>query len=241
MIVCAILLGVLQAAPAVTPVAVPPPTMLGLTDEDVVVVVDQLGSDLQAVGASMVTIPALEDACRVDDACLSSTVQKSEAPLLLLLAFTRVGDELDVEEVIATATEVGRRQRTISMAHLAGAMLSPEAQLVLADLPATSTSTSPSPSPSASTSSASLGPAGGAPPIGLVTTLAGGALLGVGLVAFGFDAATLEDPTSAGVDKDRARTTGGIFLGAAVIGATAVGVGVGLLLFEGEEPTTAQP
>jgi len=239
MIVCALLLGVLQAAPAVTPVAVPPPPMLGLTDEDVVVVVDQLGSDLRAVGASMVTVPALEDACRIDDACLSSTVQKGEAPLLLLLAFTRVGDELDVEEVIVTATEVGRRQRTISMAHLAGAMLSPEAQQVLADLPAASTSTSPS--PSASTSSASLGPAGGAPPIGLVTTLAGGALLGVGLVAFGFDAATLEDPTSAGVDKDRARTTGGIFLGAAVIGATAVGVGVGLLLFEGEEATTAQP
>ena len=61
----------------------------------------------------------------------------------------------------------------------------------------------------------------------------GGAVVAVvGLAGFAFDASVLEDPTSAGAEKERARVTGWGWLAAAGVGVAAAAAGTAWTVIE---------
>lgn len=219
--VLGVLLMTAMAASGPTVVATPL-VALGLTEADETAARERLEAQVTAAGGALTPAAPVDELCRADDACVEEARASAGAAVWISLSLARVGDELDIDEVIASSTGVRRATRTVGVDQLATSVLSEE---TVATISSSSTTTAPAADTPPEVASSSE-----PPPLGLIAAIAGGGVAAVGLAAFGVEAATLEDAASLGADKERARTMGAVYLSVAALGVLGAGLGAGLLV-----------
>lgn len=147
-----------------------------------------------------------------DDTCL---VGLAAGGRLVSVEALRVGGDVDVAEVVVVGGVASHRRRSVPVPSLAGHILSPETCKALAPPVVVAP---PPPKEEAPAAVVAVHP-------GLWLAGGGAVVAVVGLAGFAFDASVLEDPTSAGADKERARVTGWVWLAAAGVGVAAAAAG----------------
>ncbi|MDP2343893.1 MAG: hypothetical protein Q8O67_23250 [Deltaproteobacteria bacterium] len=189
-------------------------SVTGFADDNAVKV--RLHTELEACAGGVVDVEA-PTPC--DEACAAGLATTAGAPHLLMIEALRVGGDVDVHErmVSSAGTIEHDAHRTVPAAAFEAAGVSPE---VCALLKPPAVQEAPPPA-----TTTQLHPA-------WFVVGGGGLLATIGLVGFGIEAGTLEDPKSSGADKERARVTGSIALGAVFVGVVAAGVAAGIALSE---------
>lgn len=190
-------------------------SVTGFAEADAEAVTSRLRAEITACAGDVVDVE-LPSPC--DEACVGQTAVAAGVSRVVTIEALRVGGDVDVQErIIASDSRVQHDgHRTVPAADFAAAVLSPEACAILR----------PAVEP--------VAPVVEAAPLHPAWFIAGaGAVIAAGgLVAFAVEATTLEDPKSSGADKERARVTGTIALGAVFVGVVAAGVGAGIALSE---------
>jgi hypothetical protein len=190
-------------------------SVTGFADDDVRAIQARLHRELEGCAGGVVDVEA-PTPC--DEVCAGGLATTAGVPHLVMIEALRVGGDVDVQErVISNDGKIEHdAHRTVPAAAFETAVISPEvcALVKAAEAPKETPTT---------TTTRPLHPA-------WYVTGAGGAVAVVGLLGFAIEASTLEDPTSAGSDKERARVTGTIALAAVFVGVVAAGVATGIAL-----------
>lgn len=216
--------GALALALAVhlsTTVGVVPPELVGFDDKDIPTARTAVGRAVTATGHKAALGPEVDEACAADGTCVAARLEGADFEHLVRVTALRVGDDVEVEDTLwdRGGAVVATGKRIVTVEGFLQSPLSSEVSAVL--LAAAEASADPATGGSGGTATKTPDPA---PDPALkprfIVAGAGGVLATIGLIGFAVEAATLEDPASRGADKDRARTTGWLFLG-----MTAVGVG----------------
>lgn len=210
-------------------VAVAAPSALGFEDAELPVLQARLRAAVAATGALVVDVAAVAAECLEEAACVNARVGENAA--LVVVDVSRVGSDVDAIDHAwgQGGVELARAQRSLSTTDFDNAPLSPEVVGALSALTRAAADDAMVPPTTPSSKPPSL-------PVSTSTLAVGaGAVVGVAALAgFALEAGTLEDPQSLGADKERARVTSWLFLGAAVAGVGGAVAG-GLLL--PHEPT----
>jgi hypothetical protein len=222
--VLSLVVATLVAAADPPRVAVAAPTGLGFEQPELPVLQARLRAAVAATGALVVDVDAVAVECVEDPACVTAHVGSHDA--LVVVEVSRVGSDVEVVDRVwrTGGAEVARAQRSLSTTEFDAAPLSPEVTGALSGLLRAPSGAATEQPPAAAPATASSSPS--------LATLAisAGAVVGVaGLAGFAVEAGTLEDPRSRGADKERARVTSWVLLGAAVAGVGGAIAG-GLLL-----------
>jgi len=215
-------------------VGVAPVELVGFDDKDAPAAVAAIDAAVAATGHAVVPGPAVDDACAADGTCVAGRFDGTSLDQLLRLSALRVGGDVEVKDTLYDrgGAVLASGSRLVTVEVFLKDPLSSEVGAVLVGLAPSSPSSSSS---SSSTSSAKV-PSGLPLPPGAIVAGAGGLLAAIGLVGFGVEAATLEDPESSGSDKERARTMGWVYLGLAAIGVGATAGGAFWALMPEEAP-----
>ncbi len=231
------LLTVALTARLVATVGVGPVELVGFDDRDATAAVAAVNAAVVATGHAVASGPSLDDICAEDGVCVASRLDGTDLDQLLRLSALRVGGDVEVKDtlydhdgaVVATGT------RLVTVEVFLQDPLSSEVGAVLVGL-APSSPSSPSSSKQAEAIVLEVPP-------GAFVAGAGGLLAAIGLAGFGIEAATLEDPSSKGSDKERARVMGWVYLGLTAIGVGAAtgGAAWALLPDEREAPSSSAP
>ena len=219
-------------------VGVVPVELLGFDGNDAPAARAAVDAAVIATGHAVAAGPALDETCAADGTCVARRFDGTSLDQLLHLSALRVGGDVEVKDTLYDrgGAVLASGSRLVTVEVFLKDPLSSEVGAVLVGLAPSSPSSSSS---SSASSSALTAPAVVGLPPGAVVAGAGGLLAAIGLVGFGIDVATLEDPSSKGSDKERARMTGWIYLGLTAVGVgAAAGGAVWAMLPEEESPTT---
>jgi len=220
-------------------VGVVPVELVGFDGNDAPAALAAVDAAVLATGHAVAPGPALDETCAADGTCVARRFDGTSLDQLLHLSALRVGGDVEVKDTLYDrgGAVLASGSRLVTVEVFLKDPLSSEVGAVLVGLaPSSPTSSSSS---SSSSSSVLTAPAVVDLPPGAVVAGAGGLLAAIGLVGFGIDVATLEDPSSKGSDKERARMTGWIYLGLTAVGVgAAAGGAVWALLPEEASPTT---
>lgn len=217
---------------ATVAVAFQPP--VGLTEEETTSARARLMEEV-AASADVISAEPLDPACVTDPACVETArAGLPDAPTgLVVVEFVRVGPVVQVTATVGAPNGGVTGSHGLDDEQLAkGIILPPSVHAWVAKLSEPDVPLPPPPAPPP--------PPPPAPGEGLSTMQiasiavggAGAALLLIGGVLVATNEPVLEDPDSAGVDKERAATGGFAGVAAAVVGVALVGTGVGLFLTE---------
>ena len=172
------------------------------------------------VGAGLVAVPGpgVADDCAAAPACVQSLVLASGQDHLLRVTVLRVGADVEASDGLydRSGVAIARGARVVPVDEFMKAPLSQDVAAALRDLAAAvepAPEVRPIPQPRT-------------PSKGMVTAVVGGLVGAAGVVGFALEASTLQDPTSLGTDKERARVTGWVYLGIAVVGVATAAAGV---------------
>lgn len=218
-------------------VAVAAPTGLGFEDAELPVLQARMRAAIAATGAQVVDVDSVDADCVADAACIVGRIGENDA--IVIVDVSRVGSDVEAIDGVwgRDGAALGRAQRSLSMTALDEAPLSPEVTTALAALAPRAP-----PAPAPSTKQAS--PAPSLPSLSPSTLAVGaGVVVGVAsLAGFALEAGTLEDPRSAGTDKERARVSAWVLLGGVVAGVGGAVAGGLLLPHEAlDVPTKKKP
>ncbi len=160
------------------------------------------------------------EACAEAAACVAEHLQGTARALVRVSAL-RVGGDVEVKDSIfrADGSVVAEETRLLTVAAFLEAPLSPSVVQAIRQQRSSSSATTPESGSSPPSADAGL-------PLGTIVAVGGGAVAALSLVGFAAEAGTLENPRSLGADKERARVSTWVFLGAAVVGVGAAGAGV---------------
>ncbi len=161
------------------------------------------------------------EACAEAAACVAEHLQGTARALVRVSAL-RVGGDVEVKDSIfrADGSVVAEETRLLTVEAFLEAPLSPSVVQAIR-LQRSSSSAAKTADNGSSPPSADAGL-----PLGTIVAVGGGAVAALSLVGFAAEAGTLENPRSLGADKERARVSTWVFLGAAVVGVGAAGAGV---------------
>lgn len=221
-------------------VGVVPVELVGFDGNDAPAARAAVDAAVLATGHAVAPGPALDESCAADGTCVARRFDGTSLDQLLHLSALRVGGDVEVNDTLYDrgGAVLASGSRLVTVAHFLKDPLSSEVGAVLVGLAPPSSSSSSS-SPSSSSLSGLRAPAVVDLPPGAVVAGAGGLLAAIGLVGFGVDVATLEDPSSKGSDKERAQMTGWVYLGLTAVGVgAAAGGAVWALLPDAEPPTS---
>jgi hypothetical protein len=214
-------------------VGVVPVELVGFDDKDVPAAVAAVDAAVVATGHAVAPGPAVDEACATDGVCVAGRFDGTTIDQLLRLSALRVGGDVEVKDTLYDrgGAVLASGSRLVTVEVFLKDPLSSEVGAVLVGLapPAATTTT---------TTTTRTTAAPGLPP-GVFVAGAGGLFAAIGLVGFGVEAATLEDPSSQGSDKERARAMGWVYLGLTAIGVGAAAGGVAWALLPDESATSS--
>jgi hypothetical protein len=228
------LLVELALSVSMSTVSVSPVDAIGFADADVPAVGRAVDAAVVNAGLTTVAGPSVADDCAVVPGCVQSLVLASGQDHLLRVTVLRVGSDVEASDGLydRSGTAIAHGSRVVPVDAFMTAPLSPDVVTALRALAVAA------PPPSDDSKPLQLQPR--TPSKGMVTVVAGGLVGAVGLIGFALDASTLEDPTSLGTDKERARVTGWVYLGIAAVGLATAGAGVAWALVD-PAPIGASP
>jgi hypothetical protein len=229
------LLTLVVATRLAATVGVVPVELVGFDDTDVPGAIAAVDAAIVATGHAVAPGPALDEACAADGVCVAGRFDGTSLDHLLHLSALRVGGDVEVKDTLYDrgGAVLASGSRLVTVEVFLKDPLSSEVGAVLVGL------APPAPTSTTTATTASPAPAALDLPPGVFVAGAGGLLAAIGLVAFGLEAATLEDPGSAGSDKERARTMGWVYLGLAAVGVGAAAGGAVWALLPDEAATPA--
>jgi len=200
---------VVHAAPTVL---LAPIDAIGFDETEAPKVAAAVEAALKGTGHDVLAGPTVDDDCAADAACVREKL--ADRPLLRL-TILRVGSEVDVKETLfggdgAPLTSDARQQPADAFlqAPISAGAIAALTALVPAQVD----------QPPVEVASENVHP-------GILVASGGGIVAFASVVAFAAEAATLEDPTSLGGAKERARVTAWVFLGTFAVGAAAAAGG----------------
>lgn len=219
-------------------VGVVPVELVGFEDKDVPGAVAAVDAAVVATGHSVAPGPAVDDACAADGVCVAGRFDGTTLDQLLRLSALRVGGDVEVKDTLYDrgGAVLASGSRLVTVEVFLKDPLSSEVGAVLVGLaPASESTSTAATTPGAAPAALDLPP-------GAFVAGAGGLVAAIGLVGFGVEAATLEDPSSKGSDKERARAMGWVYLGLTAIGVgAAAGGAIWALLPDESAPPPSSP
>lgn len=237
--IVAALLASLAAQSAPLSASVANVTVIGLSEEQESGAKAKVDEELAALGATVFPGPVVEADCVPDPACLKNAMKDSGAEFWVYFEAIRVGPVVQISSTLydSQAAEIAEgKGQADPDAFPQGEIIPGPVRAKLQELAAARAAATPAPDKTVEITAA---PAKQPPKVGgggmsmLQTTglFVGGAGLVVAVVGgilAANEIATLEDPGSPGVDKERARVLGWFGVGAVALGLAAAGSGAGM-------------
>jgi hypothetical protein len=212
-------------------------TVIGLSEEQESATKAKVDEELAALGATVFPGPVVEADCVPDPACLKAAMKDSGAEVWLYLEAIRVGPVVQVSSTLydAQAAEIaeGKGEADPDAFPQGGPVLPAAVSAKIQELaaraapPPTTVEIKPAPAQQPPKVGAGKG-MGMLQTTGLVVGGAGVVVAIVGGIVAANEISTLENPSSPGVDKERARVLGWFGVGAVALGLAAAGSGAGM-------------